>query len=119
MNWQNIFRLNNEIVISTVSQDLGPHAAFVLSKGFTEDKLLIGAGSLKKTVLNLKKDPRVCITAKSEGKYLRIKGKAEIFTKGKYFDLAYQRSNPPMPKAAILISVEEVYDLDNSVYLVK
>ena len=43
--------------------------------------------------------------------YFRIKGKVEMFKTGKYFDLAISLSKPPLPKMAVLVSIDEVFDL--------
>jgi hypothetical protein len=50
--------------------------------------------------------------ALKDNEYYRIDGIATIYSTGEYLDTAIQKSNPPLPKAAILIEIKEVFDLD-------
>ena len=65
------------------------------------------------TFKNIQENNKVCVIAKHEKEYYRVKGKAIVYSSGKYFDLAVERSGPGYPvKHAILIDIEEVFDLD-------
>ncbi len=114
MNWKEAFGLKRTIILSTVCEDLSPHANCVSSLGFIDDKLLIGNCLMNTTFKNLQRDNRICIISIENNGYFRIKGKARIYSNGAYFDTALKRSKPPLPKAAIVIDVEEVFDLDKS-----
>lgn len=64
--------------------------------------------SNEKTIKNLKENPHICLV----GGYFRIKGKAEIFSSGKWLSLCVKENKNYQVKHAILISVESVFDLD-------
>lgn len=66
----------------------------------------------EKSLRNIKENNRVSIVTKYNGEYYRINGKAKIYSKGKYLDTAIKRSEPPLPKHAIVIKIKEIFDLD-------
>lgn len=68
--------------------------------------------SNEKNIGKYKKNNKIVLTVGYNKEYYRLKGKAQIYSSGKYLDLAYSKSNPPMPKSALLISIKEVFDLD-------
>jgi len=80
--------------------------------GFVDDKLLTGACQMRKSFENIKKNNKVSIVANKDNEYYRIDGIATIYSEGKYLDTAIKKSNSPLPKAAILIDIKEVFDLD-------
>ena len=112
MNWQDALRERERIVLTTSSKDGSPRAIVVTSLGFISDKLLIGACLMGKSLENIKGNNRVSIVTFTEGGYYRIDGLATTFSNGNYLDIAIKRSSPPLPKAAILIEIKEVIDLD-------
>jgi len=118
MTWQQTLKEGHEIVLATCSNNI-PRAIVVISLGFIEGKLLIGACQMKSTLENIRKNSRVSIVAKYNGEYYRINGIAEIHSSGKYFDAATERSKPPLPKHAIAVGIEEVFDLDKGEILNK
>lgn len=67
---------------------------------------------MKTSLENIKNNGMVSIAVIYNNEYYRIEGQAKIYSTGKYFDEAYKKSGPPMPKAAILINIKEVFDLD-------
>jgi uncharacterized pyridoxamine 5'-phosphate oxidase family protein len=111
MSWKDALREKQKIVLATSSKNGKPHAIVVVSLGIIDGKILIGACLMKTTLKNIQENNKISIVTENKGEYFRIEGKASIFSSGKYFDLAYKRSNPPMPKSAIAISISEVYDL--------
>jgi len=112
MNWQNALREREKIVLTTSSKDGSPRAIVVTSLGFIDNKLLIGACLMGKSLKNIKENNRVSIVTFMKAGYCRIDGLATIFSNGNYLNIAIKRSNPPLPKAAILIEMKEVVDLD-------
>ncbi|WP_290898713.1 pyridoxamine 5'-phosphate oxidase family protein [Ferroglobus sp.] len=104
--------------IATYAEDvhLAP-VCFVLSK---EDKLVIAYNFVKKTVENIKKNPKVAVgVAKrlEEGfdGYL-VKGRAEIHEEGEFFEeikefVERESGGRRSPKAAIVVYPEKVYSL--------
>lgn len=112
MSWKQTIDERKEIVLATASIDGNPNAIVVISMGMMDSKLLIGACVMNKTLDNIKANNRVVVVAKENGEYYRIKGTASIQTEGGYFDHIYKKSNPPMPKAVIVIDIVEVFDLD-------
>ncbi len=112
MSWKNAFKLGQNIVLTTCSKENHPHAIVVTSKGFVEDRLLINACQMDTTLINIKKSGLVCIVAKFNDEYYRIKGVARIYSSGRYFDIAVVRNKFPPVKHAIVIEINEVFDLD-------
>lgn len=112
MSWKDSLQKGQEIVLGTCSKDGGPHNIIVISLGLVNDKLLIGACQMKTSLKNMKDNNKVSIVAKYKKEYYRIDGNANIYSSGEYFDTATKRSNPPLPKHAVVIDIKEVFDLD-------
>jgi uncharacterized pyridoxamine 5'-phosphate oxidase family protein len=112
MTWKDALQQRQEIVLATSSKNSDPRAIVVISLGIVDDKLLIGACLMKKTLENIKENNKVSIVAKYNKEYYRVDGNATIHSSGKYLDIAIKGSNPPLPKHAILIDIKEVFDLD-------
>lgn len=110
MSWQNAVKKGNELVLCTCSKNQ-PHANVVISLGLIDGKLLIADCQMNTTLKNLQSSKQVCIVAKEKKEYYRIKGTIEIFSSGKYFDMANHDEKFPA-KNAILITIKEVFDLD-------
>jgi predicted pyridoxine 5'-phosphate oxidase superfamily flavin-nucleotide-binding protein len=65
------------------------------------------------TLENLQSTKRICVVAKNENQYIRIKGSVEILGSGKYYDICNEEADKQYPtKNAILVSIEDVFDLD-------
>ena len=111
MTWKNCFKEGQELVLATSSNDGCPNANIVLSRGFIEDKLVIINAQMNKTIKNLKENKFACLIGKSNLEYFRLKGKVEIFNSGKYFNIYKTKTKHPA-KSIILITIEEVFDLD-------
>jgi predicted pyridoxine 5'-phosphate oxidase superfamily flavin-nucleotide-binding protein len=108
VDWKDNFEKGKEIVLATSSKEGIPNANIVISLGFIDDKLLVADCQMHTTIKNLKENPNVCVI----GGYFKLKGTAEIFSSGKYFDLCVKENKDYKVKNAILISVKEVFDLD-------
>ena len=107
MSWKKAFKRGKELTVATCSSK-GPHANIVLSLGFVDDKLLIANSQMENTFKNLGKNKKVCIVSE----YYRIKGTVEIFSSRKYFAICNKVEKKYPVKSAILVKVEEVFDLD-------
>jgi predicted pyridoxine 5'-phosphate oxidase superfamily flavin-nucleotide-binding protein len=112
MTWKDAFKKGQELVFATCSVDAKPNANIVISLGFVDDKLLVADSQMDTTLKNLKSTRKVCVVAKNKGEYYRIKGSVEIFDCGKYFDICKKADKDFVPKNAVLVKVEEVFDLD-------
>jgi predicted pyridoxine 5'-phosphate oxidase superfamily flavin-nucleotide-binding protein len=112
MNYQNVFKKGQELFLSTCSTDCEPHANIVISLGFHDDKLLVADAQMSNTIKNLSENRKICVIAKRDGLYCRIKGTVEIFNSGKYFDICKNADEEHPVRNAILITVNEVFDLD-------
>jgi len=112
MSWKEALKQGQEIVLATSSKDGNPRAIIVISLGLVDEKLLIGACQMKRSLENIRENNRVSIVAKYGSEYYRVNGLATIYSSGKYFDEALKRSKPPLPKHAIVVSIKEVFDLD-------
>ncbi|MGV8162372.1 MAG: pyridoxamine 5'-phosphate oxidase family protein [Candidatus Nanoarchaeia archaeon] len=108
MVWKDNFKAGKELVLSSCSKSCVPHANVVLSLGFVDDNLLVANCQMNTTIANLKETKVVCAV----GGYVRIKGKVKILSSGKYFELCVKKNKGYDVRQAILISVEEVFDLD-------
>ena len=108
MSWKNNFKEGKEIILATSSKNGVPNANIVISLGFVDDKLLVANCQMSNTIKNLKENQNICVV----GGYFRIKGKVKIFSSGKYFDLCVQKSKGYSVRDAILITINEVFDLD-------
>jgi len=113
-NWQENFKEGKELVLATCSKDSKPNANVVISLGFVDNKLMVANCSMITTIRNLEQNPKICVI----GKYCRIQGKAEIVSSGKYFDkcvkIVASQDKTLKVKNAILINVEEVFDLEKA-----
>lgn len=113
MSWQDVFQKGQELILSTCSLQCEPHANIVVSLGFYDEKLLIADAQMMTTIKNLSENKKVCVVAKRDGMYIRIKGTVEIFNSGKYFDICRDADKKYPARNAILITIDEVFDLDN------
>jgi len=112
MAWKNTLKKGQNIVLATSSKDSSPRAIVVVSLGFINGRLLIGACLMKKSLENIKENNKISIAASKGSEYYRVDGTATIYSDGKYLKIAIEKSNPPLPKAAILIDIKEGVDLD-------
>ena len=111
MSFQEAILHREPLVFSTVTKSGKPHSNVMLSLGMVDEKILIGLCFLNTTFENLQANNSVCLITCGDKGYFRIKGKVEMFKTGKYFDLAISLSKPPLPKMAVLVSIDEVFDL--------
>ncbi|MFA6106742.1 MAG: pyridoxamine 5'-phosphate oxidase family protein [Patescibacteria group bacterium] len=118
MSWQNVFKKGQELILSTCTAQHEPHANIVISLGFHDDKLLVADAQMTTTIKNLSENRKICVVAKSDGLYYRIKGTVEIFNSGKYFNICVNADKNNPARNAILITVDEVFDLDNVIKII-
>jgi len=110
MEWKNNFKEGKELILATTSKNGNPNANIVISLGFVDNKLLVANCQMKTTIKNLNENRNICVI----GGYIRLKGTVEIFSSGKYFDLCIKKNKDYPVNNAILITVNEVFDLDKS-----
>lgn len=108
MTWKSNFEKGKEVVLATSSKENIPNANIVISLGFVDDKLLVADCQMSNTIKNLKENQNICVV----GGYFRIKGNVEIYSSGKYFDLCVKENSDYKVNNAILITINEVFDLD-------
>ncbi len=108
MNWKEFFKEGKELVLATCSKDGRPNANIAISLGFVDNKLLIADCQMETTIKNLRENKKICIIAG----YYRLRGSVEIHSSGKYFDLCVQKNKEYTVKNAVVVNVEEVFDLD-------
>ncbi len=108
MIWKSNFEKGKEVVLATSSKNNIPNANIVISLGFVDNKLLVADCQMINTIKNIKENQNVCVI----GGYFRMKGKAEIYPSGKYFDLCAKGNSDYKVNNAILITINEVFDLD-------
>jgi len=112
MSWKETIDYGEELVLVTCSKDCKPNANVVISKGFIGNKLLINDCQMDRTRKNIEENAAVCVVARKNGEYYRIKGKASVYFEGEYFDIAKERETEYELKSAILVDIGEVFDLD-------
>jgi len=117
MNWKTAVKERNKLVLTTVSAAGNPRAIVVISLGTIEGRILIGACLMGRSLENIKKNKKISIVTLQD-KYYRINGFATIFSSGNYLDIAVKKSSPPLPKAALLIQIKEIVDLDTGLKVV-
>lgn len=108
MDRKKSFKEWKELVLSTSSKSWIPHANIVISLWFVDDKLLVADCQMVTTIKNFKENPYVCVVAD----YYRIYGSIKLFTSWKYFDIAVKKSDVYTVKNAIVVSINEVVDMD-------
>jgi len=115
MAWRDALKIGQEAVLVTSSRDGNPNAIYVVCKGIVDEKILLSVCQMQVSLNNVKENNRVCLVVKHDREYYKIKGTATLEDSGKYFELAKERNAPgsPEPKFAMLVSIDEVYDLDN------
>jgi predicted pyridoxine 5'-phosphate oxidase superfamily flavin-nucleotide-binding protein len=112
MSWKNVFEKRQELVLSTCSKNGTPNINVVISLGFYDNQLLIADAQMNTTIKNLEENNKICIFAKKKNLYYRMRGNVKIFNSGKFFDLCVANDKQFPAKNAILVSVNEVFDLD-------
>lgn len=92
-----------------------PNLICVEGVGIVDNKILITDNCFNKTYQNLEHNKQVSVVSTNSGKFLQFKGTMRYFKQGKYFEAVKQSpiNKNYHPKGAVLIKVEEVYDLDN------
>lgn len=65
------------------------------------------------TLKNLAANPHACGVSTKKGHY-RLRSQGEVHRDGKFLALAKERGDGPEPKAAILLRVGEIFDLDKA-----
>ncbi len=108
MSWKANFKKGKPVVLATASKQGVPNANIVISLGFVDNKLLVADCQMRTTIKNLKTNPRLSVI----GGKIRLKGKAKIFSAGKYFNLCVKANPNYQVRHAILITIQKVFDLD-------
>jgi predicted pyridoxine 5'-phosphate oxidase superfamily flavin-nucleotide-binding protein len=119
MSWQKLVEGRQEVVLASASKNGEAHAIIVISLGRIDEKILIGACLMKKTLSNIRANNKIVLIVRNNGEYYRINGTATIHTDDSYFDYVYKISNPPMPKSALAVNIHEVFDLDKQTTVFK
>lgn len=103
--------------VATVTKEGNPHLVPVcFIKPIDKDKLLIGIAFATQTISNVKNGSRVAIANAIYPNGYMAKGKGDILTEGPYFNDYKERIDKRFggkikPKAALLVSVEDIYHL--------
>jgi len=114
MPWKDALASGSELVLVTSSKKGLPNANVVISKGFVGNRLLINNCQMNLTLKNILENGSVCVIARANGGYYRIAGKAKSYSSGKYFVAAKKREKVYPVKSAIIIRIENVFDLDKA-----
>lgn len=99
-------------IIGSSSKESTPNVIyFKYVKCLDDRRLLIGDNKMDKTLANIKENPVISILFEDKIKRAyQIKGTAEYFTKGEYFDEVQQWCDSKLArKGAVVVTVTEVY----------
>ena len=108
MSWKEAFAKGKELVLATTNSN-GPHANITISLGMHDGKLLVADCQMDTTRKNLEQSKEICVV----GGYYRIKGTVELQNSGTYYDLCVKENDDYKVNQAILVSIKEIFDLDN------
>jgi len=108
MSWEECFQEGKEIIVASSSKNGVPNANIVTSLGLLDNKLLFANCQMTNTIKNLKENKTVCII----GGHFRVKGMVEIYSSGKYFDICVDKTKEYSVKDAILLNINNVFDMD-------
>lgn len=99
---------NNPLTLATVDIAGQPNLAVVADvKIISENQLLIAHNEMVKTIINIKNQPKVCLTCfNKDWQGVRIYGEASYFDDGRYFEQIANIFGTATnhPKGAILIT---------------
>jgi predicted pyridoxine 5'-phosphate oxidase superfamily flavin-nucleotide-binding protein len=118
-NVKRLLKEGKTIFLATSSKAATPNLVAVESCGLVDNKILIADCHLGKTSANIKENNKVSILVTDNKEYFQIKGIAEYQTKGKHFDKISKdlEGTEYTAKGIVLISCNEIYDLQNYVRL--
>jgi len=102
------------VVLATSSLDGQPRAIIVEVNKAEDDKIIITINEMETTKDNLVNNKNVFLLASEEDYHygLKISGKAEYYTQGKYFDFVnnLETNKSYSPKGAVVITVKKVIE---------
>ena len=103
------------VFFATASSLAEPNLVCVEINKVFEDKILITNNMLGKTETNLAQNKKSSISFYYSRKAFQLKGVIESFSSGKWFDSvkSLPGNSKYSPKAALLFSVKEIWDLDS------
>lgn len=99
-------------LIATSSRDSIPNVVyFKYVKCLDDERLLLGDNKMDKTLNNLLENPKISILFEDkEKRAYQIKGTAEYFTEGEYFEEIQNWCDKKLArKGAVVVTVTEVY----------
>lgn len=101
--------------LATVSIEGVPNICNIGGKYIRDDnKIVIVDNFMKKTISNIKSNPRISILVRREKESYQIKGSCEYLTEGEEYEKTYKwmksKGDKYPAKGAIIVSVEEVYN---------
>ncbi len=104
--------------VATATQTGEPNVVpIAFAKVLSDDEVLLMDNFMKKSVENIKANPRVAISVWQQGpsEGYQFKGNAKIETSGKVFDdgVNWVRATSPTlsPKAAVIVKVDSIYSI--------
>lgn len=107
MSRQENFKEGSKVILATANNNQ-PNANIVISLWFIGEKLLITNVQMTTTITNLQSNKNICVI----GWYYRLKWTVEIFDSGEIFQIAQEKNKGFTIKHAILITINEIWDLD-------
>jgi uncharacterized protein len=117
---QELFGKVRNAVLSTATADGVPNAVPIGAKKIIDaETILISDQYFKKTLANMKENPRVSVMYWEGGEGYQLKGAVTIETSGERFEdtarwideLGARLGMPLKSKGAIIFKIEEIYDI--------
>ena len=106
---------NKLVFFATCDKKSKPNLICVEVNLVENNKIIFTNNMLNKTLQNLKENSLVSVAFYYGGRAFQVKGKAKIEIAGRYFEFVKNISSNKqwVPKSAIVIEVDEVWDLDS------
>ncbi len=105
--------LFNEVpvcVFATADKDGIPNAVPIhYGKIMDDAKIMLVDNFMKKTVLNIKANPKVSISVWKGSTGYQFKGTARVETSGANFDMGAEMVKKSTPKGVVIIDIDSIY----------
>ena len=113
-NVKKIIKKVEIMVFGTASKDGIPNLIAVECCGLFDEQILIADCQFNKTLLNLKENNQISILINNKKEYFQLKGKAEYFDSGRWFEKVKKINEQTeyKPKGAVVVTVNDIYDLN-------
>ena len=97
-------------VLATADGDGVPNAVPIYyTKVLDDDKLMLVDNYMKKTLVNIRQNPKVSVSVWNGKIGYQFKGTAQVETSGPHFDAAKELVKNHVPKGVVIADIESIY----------